>query len=873
MNSKSKALVVLFVILSCTVAMLVIWNLWHTEEGFDGATAAVPTGSSASSVPIDSSTPITPPTTTTFFQGTTIPVSSTKRPCAIYYGSPSNIGICDNYQYMYTLPPERLSTMAAGPDSTVVKIIQAELQGGKLPGVNNNMCKLQFDNPWTSNNGYGPPPETTNTAGTLLSWSEPTTSVDGQNIIYKKIVQDQRITKYGDPVNWGHCYQPLQSRAANTVTGLVADGANIYGTPNTASPYQDDQSSSYAEIAFSSFAWSNLKAPFCNKFQKAKPANMPDILFAFKFDSTQPIIRDVKIVSYVSDTTTNPPQLQSLTSDPSTFYDQLYTLQINQDKHVLELKPKELIAYICTLYWDECNRISQVDKFVPRGSTLSLAIADIQPQLLYGPVPGDLAYNLEYADARALLASKQNELTTANNTVTADVNNVTYVQGIMISEFRPFVSSSINSSDGITGAISGLRSGPPSGTSIKQAVQGAGAQFFSSGGNANTYYELDGYVLAPVTGTYYFNIVASGPADISINGKLHFLNGLFTVTDGQYVASTFGQQPSGVQVTANTYIPICIRLCNGNILPSLNLYWNAGDPKAKWSYVPQNAVYYNSGLSNYAAAYAAQQALQNKVNNLKTYLDYVDKARHDTFNASLVGKTITAFPPSMMFSGLIPKDPTSRWMFINFPGVLNNFNDPYPYNTLQHFTDGPQAWANSQALPAGLDPYKLPVVYTVFVRVWIDQESTSTRNVFLVGETMADQAPALFVQSSNNGSAMSLNHATTLRDDIGELGYYTWHPTTFGYWFVYTAVVNRDTITMYYNGDNAQTTSLPVGEEFVWNYKSKFMPTNKKVYLTYMNNTPAADGRLQIRDFQWFDTALDQATISTIAANILATPV
>jgi len=365
--------------------------------------------------------------------------------------------------------------------------------------------------------------------------------------------------------------------------------------------------------------------------------------------------------------------------------------------------------------------------------------------------------------------------------------------------------------------------------------------------------------------------------------------------------------PVGVTFTAGTYIPIRVRAyVEDGSRDTILLSWNRGDPKATYSLIGLSDYYYNPGLANYAASFSAEQDTITKLGCVSDFIQGVpagqppkpsvkgvDVQCMDVYNTTpsrLIGNPFMQgiYKQSYM-SGINPNDISSRYVYMSFDNVGLRSTSVLPenlhlpsggYPLIDHFTAGRETFEDAgMPLPANLDVYKTPVVYTVFVRLWIDQESDNTRNVFLIGDITTDsasaspdQAPALFVQPSSKGSVMSLNHTTNQRSDIGELGYYTWHPTTCGYWFVYTAVVNRDTITMYYNGDNAQTTTLPVGEEFVWNYNHQFVPSNKKVYLNYLNTTSRADDRLQMRDFQWFDTALDQPEINKIAATILATP-
>ena len=853
------------------------------------------------------------------------------RPCAIYYGEPANVDNCDKYQYWYTLPREALTaridvsdTFYTAEEKAAARSILAEVASALLPGASKNICKLQFDTPWA--NGVTPTDENS-------SWSEPSTSVDGVNSIRKKVVKDPRSMANGDPLNWGHCYHKLMSGQTRANVMPFADGTYMINTPNMYSPYKTGDPNTYAELTFSSFKWEDLSSDF-KTFRRVLPPvsktgdPLPSYMFSFKLDGAGPTpkITAVDILQTDKTTTDSTKQLTSMSADIKTqLYAQLYQKKLNRSSTNLELVPAPLVPVIWIVYYDEAGRISQVDKRPMTQATLTLGdIAQMKapPAIFNAPAACLEVGNKEYDAIRSLFRDLTNTYTSQTNAVSTAAAAVptSYINGMVVSEYAcptNFLASLVN---GVTEAsafdavLNPLRqNGPKAGSPY--VIKGVG--FASSiansvkttGGNATTYYEYVGYIKAPVSGTYYFNIAYQGAAaDMLVNGTIDYANGKYTISGGTCVAGVYGRvlmDSVGVTYSAGTYIPIRIRAyVHDGIRDTILLSWNRGDPNATYSLVLLSDYYYNPGLANYAASFSAEQDTITKLGCVSDFIQGVPSGQplkpsvkgidveclevYNTTPSKLIGNWFMQgiYKQSYM-SGINPNDISARYVYMSFDNVGLSSTSVLPenlhlpsggYPLVDHFTAGRETFEDAgMPLPANLDVYKTPVVYTVFVRLWIDQESDNTRNVFLIGDTTTptattDQAPALFVQPSSKGSVMSLNHTTNRRSDIGELGYYTWHPTTFGYWFVYTAVVNRDTITMYYNGDNAYTTTLPVGEEFVWNYNHQFVPSNKKVYLNYLNSTSRADDRLQMRDFQWFDTALEQPEINKIAATILATP-
>lgn len=775
-----------------------------------------------------------------------------RRDCAVYYTKLKDL--CDQYSHFYNLPAESLQARSASSPS----VEEAKAASEILTEVRANpdmstmgACRINFRN---------------------QGWTEPTMTTDGQKTVPVKNTKDEALmSSYDDPLNWARCYKPRGNRTATQVLNEIADDKTIVGNVDPQSPFQSD-SAEYAEMRFASLDFTALNRTFCAA-RKSAPSGIPGGCFRFLLTTgLTPTILGMTPV-----TLNNQTLKFDAASDRAAFLN-LYTRRLNKTRMMMELVPRKLSCQIYVVYWDSCGR---VDKFEQTSTALSLSdlVTDIQPVALEAtPSTSDVTYG-EYEELKTRLLELQRRFIEESNTTFTLSTRVSYAPGLIAKEYIVPGTPSMNNANEITNVLSS-RTTTLVRTEFNAVMPGfdrAGNRVFTSTSRGATLWIWEGFLLAPITGSYYFYINSDDAADVLVNGQ-NVAN--YYGYHGNYNQGTSLNQ--GIRISEGQYASIVIRVHNGGGPGHISVYWNAGGSTDRFVYIPKDAYFLNSNVL--AADTATSKAertktdrdvLQQHINRIDTKsIDEADKTLSRVLNKRFMGNAFNA----KYLSGIDPDKKQERYVFINFTAITVD-QPPPPTNMYSSAVSTfvlqsaeiqlREKWIDIvPALPPSINFRQTPVKYTYFMNLYVEKIHTGQRNIFQISDnySLADMVPSLMIAAGTN--KLRLLHASTLQSDDGFE-----FPTFFdlGRWFVLAVSVNDNRITGYINGANPSSRQVSSSGRFVWNFSDGYNLTNRKLTLNLLNKTSSAadSGSVIIKNFEWSNEALSQASIVEVSRRLM----
>ena len=802
----------------------------------------------------------TVPTDPAYFLGQDVPIiGPVQRDCAIY--NTSNVDVCTKYDKWYNLPKESLlqkqgDTTLSAEKRAAAGTILAEITTGRLP--NSNVCRVNFGK---------------------QGWVEPTTTHDGQVYIPLKNITDTKAKAYGDTFNWGQCYKPLVGRTPSAVQTGIAGNNGIFGLSDPYSPFKGDMQS-YAGIKFSSLAFDSymtarstssdtyakhLTTAYCNS-AKDPPPNMTNVFFAFPMDSAG-VIHDMYPVRLNTQTL----RFDNIADTNNTIIAALFQKKLNTTTLSLELVPVVEGGQITVVYYDLCGRVDTTD-LIPLAMSLT-DIAHIGTVVLATSASTtDVTYG-EYVDLEARLAARQSSVANTQN----DINNYAnpgfaadYRPGVICSEYTMSGSVTISSAAVFDSTIRpGVTAVTRTYVTTVPGFAGTGTQVSTSTTSSAKIWIWNGFIKAPVTGTYHFYMNTDEAADISVNGQMAASYYSTHGTDGKSVVLP------GIYMNTGAYYSVNVRLYNSTGNGSINVYWDKGGTLSTFQYIPSSAFYYNDNLLKLEQSRLDLQKLQGDVNRLKAFLDLVDNVSGEeiaTASTRATGKTFLGSNWNPKFlSGVDPRTATDRVVYVQF-NTLSAAYTPIPAidnNGMYTIETGPVQISSSSGTappPAGVNFQAATVAYTVCFGVNIQSIASGWRNIFSLGDSLItsdaiDRTPSL--QIVPNTSQLFFHHASSSMYSTGINS--SANSLTLGSYSYVCVSVNNNTMQMYVNGNLDSSITLPNNDKFVWNYKSEF-DLSKKMIRYNFQNLPA-NGTISLRDFVWFNTPLTSSQVATLTTS------
>lgn len=872
----------------------------------------------------------------TYYTGLTksIPEDSKSRECAIYYTNQRDT--CKQYEKWYNLPMDALTARANDTRlsaenklavQTVIRDKTDDATCRKYPSFKSRsqaeLQRIAGDTRKSAEERNAATLALQGRCANLLpngnvcrinlakdGWIEPQTSPDGQNTIpIKNVTDTSTMDKYGDPLNWGYCYKDLNGGSVDNAVMGVADNRGFLYNKDPVAPLPGS-GKSFAELRFSSFAFddyasmrdvstsqyaSHIGKSFC-QMKRAPPPGIPDICMkctlADVVDPGKYVLQNLQYVRLNNST------LQFMEVPPDqAMLEVLYRKVWSAGRRSLMLMPRTLSGQVIIVYYDACGRVDTLDT-LPVAFSLK-DIADIDTTVVaqssstltdgeYSAVVARVAkYNGEIAKQESLM-NQYNDPSTQPS----------YKAGLIMDEYvpRPGQSVPLASSEAEMRTIKGSLtrkegtlptvSGNPGFSQTRTST--------STGTSAvNRYYEWTGYLRVTVDGQYDFNVQVNGntQVDVIVNN---------TLVAYRYNGRSATSLGNGMRLLPGYYNMTVRAVAPSGSDASVNVYWNEGNTKNPFKYIPSTAYFYNYNRVLYDKAKYTRDRLLEDRNIIISYINLVDAEVQKQVQATLTnakknfnlqqtivsrgGSAGNALKADLKYflgskfdakylSGVNANVPNERNVFINFIAVNGVYNEIQTTFTddgrilIERALDNINGKTIERSLPSGINflaPQFTPVNYTLAFAVYIERNENTWRSIFHLGANDGDRIPGLWSHIDGSGR-IHYRHASTRDWNDGVDTRTVMVP---GQWNVFVSTMSDKTLTIYMgttlNNLQKEIITLQGANRFTWNPNGD-ISRRKVTFNLYRNGSST----MNLKNVFWYNNALSENDVRALIPELL----